>query len=184
MNSHHYQCESNHIWPNQLTQLARDLALCTQHIILLTKWYSMLHTILKSTSARSETHDCGQKRILQPRRKAEVLETIEKLPSIEHFKWDVCSSCALIKVNAKLDAKSQKCAGVKQLLVAIDLHCNSSILWKPMATVNCVVTNNTQHFFFCVQQNSFVLNSNGNNSRSPLITVSAVCHVVSLNLNL
>jgi len=35
----------------------------------------------------------------------------------------------------------------RQLTVAIDLH---SILWKTMATVNCLVTNILQNIFFWV----------------------------------
>jgi len=37
----------------------------------------------------------------------------------------------------------------RQLTVAIDLH---SILWKTMATVNCLVTNILQNIFFCAKQ--------------------------------
>ncbi len=41
----------------------------------------------------------------------------------------------------------------KQLMVAIDFHSmEKKILWKSMATVNCLVTNILQNIFFCVQQ--------------------------------
>ncbi len=42
----------------------------------------------------------------------------------------------------------------KQLMVAIDFHCIFSILWKSMATVNCLVANILQNIFFCVHQNN------------------------------
>jgi len=41
---------------------------------------------------------------------------------------------------------------IKLLTVAIDFHSRKKILWKLMATVNCLVTNIIQNIFFCVQQ--------------------------------
>ncbi len=41
----------------------------------------------------------------------------------------------------------------KQLAVAIDFYnIFFSIIWKSMATVNCLVTNIFQNIFFCVPQ--------------------------------
>ncbi len=37
-------------------------------------------------------------------------------------------------------------------MVAIEFHSILSLLWKSMATVNCLVTNFLKNIFFCVQQ--------------------------------
>ncbi len=42
--------------------------------------------------------------------------------------------------------------GVLTLTVATDFHCMAKILWKPMATINCLVSNILQSVIFYVQQ--------------------------------
>ncbi len=40
----------------------------------------------------------------------------------------------------------------KQLLAAINFHSIFPILWKSMATSNCLVSNILQNIFYCVQK--------------------------------
>ncbi len=82
---------------------------------------------------------------------------LETLKGIVHPRIKILSSFIHTQIWVSFFCWTQKkvfwrMLVTKQLIVAIDFYSILSILWKSMATINCLVTNLLQNIFFCAQQ--------------------------------